>query len=43
MMRINFGCGKRVWPGFYNIDAVRNPGASRAPELLHAIRFTPDG
>lgn len=42
-MKINFGCGKRVWAGFYNIDAIHNPGAERAPELLHAIRFTPDG
>ncbi|MDP2141278.1 MAG: methyltransferase domain-containing protein [Gammaproteobacteria bacterium] len=42
-MRINFACGKQVWPGFYNIDAVRNPKAPRDPELLHALQFDPQG
>lgn len=42
-MKINFACGKQVWPGFFNVDAVRNPKAPRAPELLHAIAFDGQG
>lgn len=38
-MKINFGCGRQVLQGYYNIDAVRNPHARRTPEMLHAVRF----
>ena len=42
-MKINYGCGRQVTDGFYNIDAVLHPKAPRAPELLHALRFHHDG
>lgn len=42
-MRINFGCGRQVLDGWLNTDAVLSPKAPRAPELLHAVKFTPDG
>ncbi len=42
-MKINYGCGRRVTEGFYNIDAQHNPKAPRPPELLHALEFTPRG
>lgn len=42
-MKINFACGKQVWNGFYNIDAVRHPAAPRDPELIHAIKFDKNG
>lgn len=42
-MRINYGCGRRVLPGYYNIDAQHNPKAPRAPEMIHALRFGPTG
>ena len=42
-MKINFACGKQTWAGFYCIDAVRDPRASRDPDLLHALAFTPEG
>lgn len=42
-MKLNIGCGKQTWPGFYCVDAVRHPKASRAPDLLHAFEFAGDG
>ena len=42
-MKINFACGRNVIEGFYNIDAQRSPRAPRAPELLFAMEFTPNG
>jgi predicted SAM-dependent methyltransferase len=42
-MRINFGCGSRIWPEYFNIDAVHNPNAPSAPQLLFAFDFYPDG
>ena len=42
-MKLNIGCGKQTWPGFYCVDAVRHPKASRAPDLLHAFQFAGDG
>jgi len=42
-MKLNIGCGKQTWPGFYCVDAVRHPNASRAPDLLHAFQFAADG
>lgn len=38
-MKINFACGKQTWPGFFCIDAVPHPKATRAPDLLHALQF----
>lgn len=42
-MKINFGCGRRVMDGFFNIDAIRHEQAPRDAELIHAIRFDADG
>lgn len=42
-MRINFGCGSRVWDTHYNIDAIHNPHAPRRPELLYAFEFDASG
>lgn len=42
-MKINFGCGRQVLDGWFNVDAVHSPRAPRAPELLHAIRFDAAG
>jgi predicted SAM-dependent methyltransferase len=42
-MRISFGCGKHTWPGFYCIDAVRHPNATRDPDLIYAATFDKDG
>lgn len=42
-MRVNFGCGRRVLDGWFNVDAVLSPRAPRAPELLHAVTFKRDG
>lgn len=42
-MKINYACGRQVLPGYFNIDAVHNPKASRRPELMHTISFNPDG
>lgn len=38
-LKINFACGKQTWDGFFCIDAVKNPKASRAPDLLHVLKF----
>lgn len=38
-MRINFACGKQTWDGFYCVDAVKHPKASRDPDLLHVLKF----
>lgn len=38
-MRLNFGCGKKVLPRFYNVDAVHHKDAPAKPELIHAITF----
>lgn len=38
-MRINFCCGKQTWDGFYCVDAVKHPKATREPDLLHVMRF----
>lgn len=43
MIKINYGCGRRVQNGFYNIDAQHNPKAPRPPELLHALEFDEEG
>lgn len=41
-MRLNIGCGKQTWDGFFCVDAVRHPKATRAPDLLHAFVFDVD-
>lgn len=38
-MKLNIGCGKQTWEGFFCVDAVRHPKAVRAPDLLHAFQF----
>lgn len=38
-MRINFCCGKQTWDGFFCVDAVKHPKASRDPDLLHVFTF----
>lgn len=38
-MRVNFACGKQTWDGFYCVDAVKHPKASRDPDLLHVLKF----
>lgn len=41
-VKINFGCGKQTWGGYFCVDAVRHPKASRDPDLLHALQFDGD-
>lgn len=38
-LKINFGAGKQTWPGFYCVDAVQHPKASRPLDLVHAVKF----
>lgn len=38
-MRLNFACGKQTWNGWFCVDAVRHPKATRDPDLLHALVF----
>lgn len=38
-MKVNVGCGKQTWAGFVCVDAVRNPLATRDPDILHAFVF----
>lgn len=42
-MKIHFACGKRVLPGYYNVDAVHNPGAPQDPDLIYEMRFDAEG
>lgn len=42
-MRVNFGCGRQVLDGYYNIDAALHPVAPRPPELLFHFRFDAEG
>lgn len=42
-MKINYGCGRRVTDGFFNIDAQVNPNGPRPPELLHILEFDKRG
>jgi SAM-dependent methyltransferase len=43
VIRINYCCGRRILSGYVNVDAVVNPKAERAPEVLHALKFNADG
>ena len=38
-MKINFASGKQTWPGFYCVDAVQHPKATRPLDLLYAMQF----
>lgn len=38
-MKINFAAGKQTWQGFFCVDAVQHPKASRALDLVHALKF----
>ena len=38
-MKINVGAGKQTWDGFYCIDAVQHPKATRPLDLIHAFEF----
>jgi predicted SAM-dependent methyltransferase len=42
-MKLNFGCGKQTWDGWFCVDAVKHPKATRDPDLLHALEFDKDG
>jgi SAM-dependent methyltransferase len=42
-MRINFAAGKQTWDGFYCIDAVQHPKATRPLDLLHVLAFDKEG
>lgn len=42
-MRINLGCGKHTWRGYYCIDAEQHPKATRPLDLQHAFEFSHDG
>jgi ubiquinone/menaquinone biosynthesis C-methylase UbiE len=38
-MRVNFGAGRKVLDGYYNIDSEQHPKADRAPELIYVMEF----
>lgn len=38
-MKINFGAGRTVLPGFFNIDAVAHPAAPYPPEMMFELAF----
>jgi predicted SAM-dependent methyltransferase len=42
-MKLNFGCGKQTWDGWFCVDAVKHPKATRDPDLLHALEFDKEG
>lgn len=42
-MKINYGCGSRIIPGYYNIDAVHHKDAPRKPDLIYAAEFDEEG
>lgn len=41
-MKLNIACGKQTWAGFFCVDAVKHPKATRDPDLLHAFTFDGD-
>jgi SAM-dependent methyltransferase len=43
MIKINYGCGQRVLPGYYNVDAVLHPDAKEKPQLIYAAEFDKEG
>ena len=38
-MKINFAAGRQTHDGFFNIDAVQHPNATRPLDLLFELRF----
>ena len=42
-MKLNISAGKQTWPGFFCIDAVQHPKATRALDLVFAFEFEPSG
>lgn len=42
-MKLNVGCGKQTWDGFFCVDAVQHPKASRPIDLVYEFTFTPEG
>jgi predicted SAM-dependent methyltransferase len=40
--KVNIACGKQTWDGFFCVDAVKHPKATRDPDLLHAFKFDGD-
>lgn len=38
-MKLNFACGKQTWPGFFCVDAIQHPKASRLLDLVYAMQF----
>lgn len=41
-MKINVACGKQTWDGYFCVDAVRHPKATRDLDLVHAFEFDVD-
>lgn len=41
-MKLNIGAGKQTWNGFFCVDAVQHPKASRDLDLVHAFEFDGD-
>lgn len=42
-MKINVGCGKQTWDGWFCIDAEKHEKATRDPDLLYVFEFNADG
>lgn len=42
-VKINFACGRRVLPGYYNIDAVADKSAMGQIDLLYEMGFSAGG
>lgn len=42
-MKLNVSAGKQTWPGFYCIDAVQHPKATRKLDLIYVFEFHKDG
>lgn len=38
-MKLNIGAGKQTWPGYFCVDAVQHPKASRHLDMVHAFCF----
>lgn len=42
-LKINFACGRRTNPNYFNIDAIQHPKASHRLDLLYQMKFLSDG
>jgi len=38
-MRIHFGAGRHILPGYFNADAVQHPNAERPLDMVYEMRF----